>query len=252
MKKRVLTTLMVVAVVGATLTGCGASQESKGENITPVAVQTMAKSTEGVAVKVTENVVVDETSTKEEKTDIVKEETTGTDIVTTTEAKETVKTTETKKEYVAAKKDEKKADNKKAEKTKKDVSSKEESAEADAEPYFGEIGNIDNLKVNIGNSDLYTKEELQSAVGYILGRFQVDFVDCVMTKLNYDEAFSLSQCQVWADQYGADEAIVFTSTFNTTENYRELDMEPGQVCEGYNWILTRNEGEDWTLQTWGY
>ena len=135
---------------------------------------------------------------------------------------------------------------------KQDVSDEEENTEINEEPYFGEIGNIDNLKVTLGKSDLYTKKELQSAVDYILGRFQVDFIDCVMTELNYDEAFSLSQCQVWADQYGADEAIVFTCTFNTTENYQELVMEPGQVCEGYNWILTRNAGEDWTLQTWGY
>lgn len=165
MKKRVLTALMVVTVVGATLTGCGAN--GKSESIEPV---TVAK----------------------------------------------------------------------------------ENTEVDEKPYFGEPGNIENLNVNFGDSDLYTKEELQSAADYILGKFQVDFIDCVMTELNYDEAFSLSQCQVWADQYNADEAIVFTCTFNTTENYQELVMEPGQICEGYNWILTRNEGKDWTLQTWGY
>ena len=246
MKKRVLTTLMVVTVLGAALTGCGASQAQKGENIEPVALQTMAKSTEGAVIEVTENVVVDETSTKEEaKTDIATEDTKDVTIaVPTTEA------VPASKEAAVEDKEEKKQEST----TKKEAKEQmpEESDEVDEEPYFGEIGNIDNLKVTIGDSDLYTKEELQSAVGYILGKFQVDFTDCEMTKLNYDEALSLSQSKVWADQYGADEAIVFTSTFNTTENYRELNMEPGQVCEGYNWILTRNEGEDWTLQTWGY
>ncbi len=241
MKKRVLTTLMVVTVVGAALTGCGASQSAQGDNIQPVAVQTMAKSTEGVATKVTENVVIDETKVDEKETMVTE---TKENVESTGENKQAVTTTEEKKESVAAEK--------KSEETKQNASDETENTDVDEEPYFGEIGNIDNLKVTLGNSDLYTKEELQSAVGYILGKFQVDFTDCVMTELDYDEAFSLSQCQVWADQYDADEAIVFTCTFNTTENYQELVMEPGQVCEGYNWILTRNEGEDWTLQTWGY
>lgn len=215
----------------------------------------MVNSTEDEAMKVAENVVVDETSTKEEaKTDIVTEDTTTvTEAASTTETASTTEVAPTTEEVSATEPspvkdtEEKSATKKKAEKK---VSN--ENAEAEQEPYFGETGNIDNLKVTLGNSDLYTKEELQSAVDYILGKFQVDFTDCVMTELNYDEAFSVSQSKVWADQYNADEAIVFTCTFNTTENYQELVMEPGQVCEGYNWILTRNEGEDWTLQTWGY
>lgn len=205
MKKKVIMTVLAVAVMGATLTGCGASASDKSGNIEPATAKKMVQVTNDFKNEVTE----------------AKE-----DVSVTTEAVQN--------------------------ETKDMESAPEENTEIKEAPYFGEPGNIDNLKVTLGNSDLYTKDEIQSAVNYILGKFQVDFIDCVMTELNYDEAFSLSQCQVWADQYDADEAIVFTCTFNTTENYQELVMEPGQVCEGYNWILTRNEGEGWTLQTWGY
>lgn len=239
MKKKVIMTVLAVAVMGATFTGCGTAS-SQGESIEPVSVQTMAQSTEGVAVKATESVEVNET--KDQDTMVVETE----DKASVSETAPTTENATTKDTNLAEKAP---TTN---ETPEQNTSDETENNDVDEEPYFGEIGNIDNLKVTIGDSNLYTKEELQSAVGYILGRFQVDFTDCVMTELNYDEAFSLSQCQVWADQYGADEAIVLTCTFNTTENYRELNMEPGQVCEGYNWILTRNEGEDWTLQTWGY
>ncbi len=236
MKKKVIMTVLAVAVMGATFTGCGTAS-SQGKSIEPVSVQTMAQSTEGVAVKATENVEVNETKDQDTLLVETEDKASVSETAPTTEAKDTEPVKETSTTNPAP---------------EQNTSDENENSDAEQEPYFGETGNIDNLKVTIGDSDLYTKEELQSAVGYILGMFQVYFTDCVMTELNYDEAFSLSQCQVWADQYGADEAIVLTCTFNTTENYRELDMEPGQVCEGYNWILTRNEGEDWTLQTWGY
>lgn len=239
MKKRVLTALMVVTVVGATLTGCGASASGKSKSIEPVAAKKMVQVTGDFENKVTE-AKEDVAVTTEAAIDETKDTVSVSETAPTTEATIT-KDTEPAKEASTT-----------SQTSEQNTSKEAENAEVDEEPYFGEIGNIDNLKVTLGKSDLYTKKELQSAVDYILGRFQVDFIDCVMTELNYDEAFSLSQCQVWADQYDADEAIVFTCTFNTTENYQELVMEPGQVCEGYNWILTRNEGEDWTLQTWGY
>lgn len=238
MKKKVIMTVLAVAVMGATLTGCGAGASGKSENIEPVTAKKMVQVTNDFENEVTEakeDVSVTTEAVKNETKDMeaTPEETPTTEAIETAKVKETATANENQTQ-------------------KQDVSDEVESTEINEEPYFGEIGNIDNLKVTLGKSDLYTKEELQSAVDYILGRFQVDFIDCVMTELNYDEAFSLSQCQVWADQYDADEAIVFTCTFNTTENYQEPVMEPGQVCEGYNWILTRNEGEDWTLQTWGY
>ncbi|MBQ9983882.1 MAG: hypothetical protein IJP29_04765 [Lachnospiraceae bacterium] len=237
MKKKVIMTVLAVAVMGATLTGCGAS--GKSESIESVTAKKMVQVAEDFENEVTE----------------VKEEVTITTEAASDETKDTVSVPEAAAttEVTVAKDTEPAKETSATNQTPEQNASKEkENAEVDGEPYFGEPGNIDNLKVTFGSSDLYTKKELQSAVDYILGRFQVDFVDCVMTELNYDEAFSLSQCQVWADQYDADEAIVFTCTFNTTENYQELNMEPGQVCEGYNWILTRNEGEDWILQTWGY
>lgn len=242
MKKKVIMTVLAVAVMGATLTGCGASASGKSESIEPVVAKQMVQVTEDFDNEVTEakeDTTVTTETAKDEVADTASEPEATVSVGNTTETT-MVKDTEPAKEAASSN-----------QATEQSVAN-EEDAEVDEEPYFGESGNVDNLKVTLGNSDLYTKEELQSAVGYILGRFQVDFVDCVMTELNYDEAFSLSQSKVWADQYGADEAIVFTCTFNTTENYQELVMEPGQVCEGYNWILTRNEGEDWTLQTWGY
>lgn len=239
MKKKVIMTVLAVAVMGATLTGCGASASGKSESIEPVTAKKMVQVTEDFEDEVTE-AKEDVSVTTEAVSDETKDTASEAEAAPTTEAP-TAKETEPAKEVSISKQVE-----------EQNASKEGENAEVDEEPYFGELGNIDNLKVTLGNSDLYTKKELQSAVDYILGRFQVDFIDCVMTELNYDEAFSLSQCQVWADQYDTDEAIVFTCTFNTTENYQELNMEPGQVCEGYNWILTRNEGEDWTLQTWGY
>lgn len=239
MKKKVIMTVLTVAVMGATLTGCGESASGKSESIEPVTAKKMVQVTEDFENEVTE-AKEDVTVTTEAASDETKDTASVPEAAPTTEATATKDTKPAKETSTTNEPPEQNASNEK------------ENAEVDEEPYFGEPGNIDNLKVTLGSSDLYTKKELQSAVDYILGKFQVEFVDCVMTELNYDEAFSLSQCQVWADQYDADEAIVFTCTFNTTENYQELVMEPGQVCEGYNWILTRNEGEDWTLQTWGY
>jgi len=236
MKKKVITTLLTVTIVGALLTGCGNEVSTNKSDMAYAAANSNVQSTEQVMVKEAE----EETITEQVMVKEAEEET----FTEQVEVKEGEK--EAFSEQVEVKEAEKEAQT-------EQVAEKEGEEETPEEnPYFGETGNIDNLKIQIGNSALYSEEELREATGYILGMFQVQFTDCVMTELTYDEAFSLQESEIWANQYGADCAIVFKSTFETTENYAQFDMEPGTVYSEYQWILTRNEGEGWTLQTWGY
>ena len=80
--------------------------------------------------------------------------------------------------------------------------------------------------------------------------FDREFDGCSLMEIVYDESFSSRRGAAWAEQYGADEAIVLYSSFRTGSDTDSLN--PNSVYEKYQWILTRNTGSGWVLRTWGY
>ena len=101
----------------------------------------------------------------------------------------------------------------------------------------------------IDDSEIYSKRDIEKAMNRVYREFAF-FEGCVLLELEYDEEYSKERMADWAENYGADEAIVLLSKFYVaTENG---SLEPGETYSKWKWILVRDKGGFWELKTWGY
>jgi len=112
-------------------------------------------------------------------------------------------------------------------------------------------GNVSDVMRIVPPSELYDSESINDAMDVVVRYFRKEFEGCKLTWLIYDESRA-EAFDEWAAQYGADEAIVLLSTFEVSERGGDGSLEPGQLYTNWQWILTRDAGGTWQLQTWGY
>ncbi|MBQ8528021.1 MAG: hypothetical protein IJ429_06060 [Lachnospiraceae bacterium] len=81
--------------------------------------------------------------------------------------------------------------------------------------------------------------------------FAENFEGCIMNTLEYDDTYSDEEYAQIAASYGADEAVIFTSSFYVPQDCENMTLNPGMTYEDYTYTLTRSEGQDWIIQTCG-
>ena len=113
-------------------------------------------------------------------------------------------------------------------------------------------GNISGVQVAIGESACFTREEIEQAMDVAMDYFRREFDGCTMTAIRYDEGKSYAQSLEWANTYGAEEAIVLYSDFDVDASGGDGSLNPNSTYRNWQWVLTRNGGGAWVLQTWGY
>ena len=101
-------------------------------------------------------------------------------------------------------------------------------------------------------SELFEEEDIQTAMDAVIVNFKLDFKGCKLTEVRYEEEINLRDGAQWAEQYGADEAIVLLSTFEVGKSGGDGSFNPNSTYTNWQWILTRNEGERWEIRTSGY
>ncbi|HFR3954217.1 hypothetical protein [Streptococcus suis] len=100
-------------------------------------------------------------------------------------------------------------------------------------------------------SELYTEKEIQDAVVVVQDYFDKHFTDCQLLTIGYggdDEKLF----DDWAENYGAEEAIVLTSSFKVAAEGAEPTLEPNSIHRDWKWILVRNLGGKWEHRGHGY
>ena len=113
-------------------------------------------------------------------------------------------------------------------------------------------GDVSVVDLEPGSSNLYSQEDIYGAMDEVLKHFEENFPGCVLTNLVYDEAYSQERADQWVKQYGDEQAIIFLSSFDVGEQGGDDGLKSGESYRDWQWILTRDKGEDWELQTWGY
>lgn len=117
--------------------------------------------------------------------------------------------------------------------------------------FFGSHrGDVRNVSREIGFSQIYSSAEIEAAMDLAQEHFQKEFEGCHLLTLSYDENYSEKFSEDWAEQYNTEQAIVLLSNFVTGRN--SGGFNPNDYYSNWQWILTRNSGEPWQLQTWGY
>lgn len=119
--------------------------------------------------------------------------------------------------------------------------------------------NTANAQIDYGNSDLYTKEDMDEAIALIMDVFNT-WDGCELHTLTY---VSDSQCNTeslaWMNELEAandaeevfTQCILFKSSFHTPK-HSDLTFNPDQEYTDWQWWLARSEGGKWKLMTMGY
>lgn len=113
-------------------------------------------------------------------------------------------------------------------------------------------GDVRPVRWEIGESVHFTQEDIESAMEVAQRHFKKEFDGCILWTITYEEDFSDRLAPGWAENYGAEEAIVLYSSFWVDGAKADACFNPDSLYSKWQWVLTRNPGEGWKLQTWGY
>lgn len=116
----------------------------------------------------------------------------------------------------------------------------------------GKGGNASGVQIITGESEIFTQQEIEESMEVAMNYFRKEFDGCTMTQIQYDEARSAAAAQEWARQYGADEGIVLYSSFDVDASGGDGSLNPNSTYNNWQWVLTRDAGDEWVLRTWGY
>ena len=115
-----------------------------------------------------------------------------------------------------------------------------------------------NIKVDIGESTKFSKEEIDNAVDCLKRSF--DFEACTLTKIYYNEEISNTAVEDYL-QFGngsvnkvkAENVIVLLSDFDVDNSGDNPVLNPGESYTNYNWILIRDDkNSNWKVDDCGF
>ena len=115
-----------------------------------------------------------------------------------------------------------------------------------------------NIKIDIGESTKFSKEEIDNAVDCLKRSF--DFEACTLTKIYYNEEISNTAVEDYL-QFGngsvnkvkAENVIVLLSDFDVDNSGDNPVLNPGETYTNYNWILIRDDKiSDWKVDDCGF
>lgn len=115
-----------------------------------------------------------------------------------------------------------------------------------------------DIKVDIGESTKFSKEEIDNAVDCLKRSF--DFEACTLTKIYYNEEISNNAVEDYL-QFGngsvnkvkAENVIILLSDFDVDNSGDNPVLNPGETYTNYNWILIRDDkNSDWKVDDCGF
>ena len=116
--------------------------------------------------------------------------------------------------------------------------------------------NLSGVKIDYGTSSIYSKKDMDAAIKIIMKEFEA-FEGCELHSLSYtsDEECNTAENIAWMNQCKAkDDPEVFTQciAFNSSFRSPKTDSGAWNPDEEWSWWLTRSDGGEWKLMTYGY
>ncbi len=115
---------------------------------------------------------------------------------------------------------------------------------------FSGCGKVSNVEISTEPSQLYTQQEIDSAIDKVISIFRSGYDKCTLLELSYDESYNLEHANKEAQQRDANEAIIIRGSFRTGDTNNAFN--PNFTYENYSWILTRDGLGGWQLADGGY
>ena len=101
-------------------------------------------------------------------------------------------------------------------------------------------------------SQIYSEEDIESAIQVISDYFDKEFEGCTLTELYYPGDSYADEFNEFAEIYGADEAIILMSSFEVGPSGGDGSLNPNSTYNDWNWILVRSGGGKWEHVDHGY
>ena len=76
----------------------------------------------------------------------------------------------------------------------------------------------------ISDSDIFTEDEINSAMFKVYKKFGLDFEGCILIELEYDEKYSKERAKEWAENYGYDKQQFTDALSALEEEDRKLSL----------------------------
>lgn len=113
----------------------------------------------------------------------------------------------------------------------------------------GDVGEVGIREVS---SALYTSAEIEAGINVTLDYFKKEFDGCKLRELEYIGDEENEDYLDFATRNGADEVLVFTSTFDVDSSGGDGSLNPNSTYKDWKWILVRTEGGQWEHVDHGY
>ena len=108
------------------------------------------------------------------------------------------------------------------------------------------VGDTKNVKIDLGQSNIYSEEDREQAVECVEEKFK-EFKNCEMTKIWYDETNDYTQTVIEKGKT----TIVIHSSFNTGDVSVQSGFSDNEEYE-FSWTLERDDKEgQWKVVDYG-
>ncbi len=113
-------------------------------------------------------------------------------------------------------------------------------------------GNSSEADMELGNSQLFTQEELKAAAACVKKEFK-SFGNCTMLTLRYDEEETKKAGNGWKKDFDQEGKVaIFVSDFETGSAGGDGSLEPNSTYPNWQWILIQDKtSKTWKLLTSG-
>lgn len=113
-------------------------------------------------------------------------------------------------------------------------------------------GEISEATTHSVDSDMYSQEDIASAIDVIKKEFKSNWKGCTLKEIYYAGDDSSIAYQDWAERNDTDEVIVLLSSFDVDSSGGDGSLNPNSTYNGWNWILVRENGGKWQHVDHGY
>ena len=113
-------------------------------------------------------------------------------------------------------------------------------------------GNISEVNTQNVDSEMYSQNDINSAIDTIKKEFKSNWKGCTLTEIYYAGDDSSKNHQDWADRNNADEVIVLLSSFDVDSSGGDGSLKLNSTYNNWNWILVRTNGGQWQHVDHGY
>lgn len=117
---------------------------------------------------------------------------------------------------------------------------------------FNKKGDISKVNIISKKSDIYSTNDIDSAIDVTLKYFKEHFTGCSMLEIEYIGDEINNNYIDWAKRNNKEEVIVLISSFNVDSSGGDGSLNPNSKYKGWNWILVRNKNGNWEHVDHGY